>query len=92
MPGPAAQGKTFAVGSRQGHKMEKIQMFPVPGTKWNRGKTGRMEGREGREPRRELNLLYFFYMPLLLREEIPMDFWPLSSKKKNSVMLLNNEL
>lgn len=49
-------------------------------------------GKEGREPRRELNLLYFFYMLLPLREEIPMDFWPLSSKKKNSVMLVNNEL
>lgn len=52
----------------------------------------RQEGWEGRQHRRELNLLYFFYMPLPLGEEIPMDFWPLSSKKKNSVTLLNNEL
>lgn len=33
-PGPAAREKTFAVGLRQGHSMEKIQMFPGPGREW----------------------------------------------------------
>lgn len=49
-------------------------------------------GKESKEHRRELNLIYFFYVSLPLREKIPMDFWPLSSKKKNTVTLLNNKL
>jgi len=28
------RGKTFAMGSRQGHRIEKIEMFPAPGREW----------------------------------------------------------
>lgn len=55
------------------------------------GRTGRWR-EEGGEPRREFKVLYFFYVPSPLREEIPMAFRPLSSKNKTSITLLNNEL
>lgn len=54
-------------------------MFPAPGRV--EVTEGRREGRRA-ESRRELNLLSVCNTPSLLREEIPVDFWPLSGKRK----------
>lgn len=53
----ADQGKTFAMGLQQGHRMEKTQMF-LPRV----GQTEEeMEGRQA-ESQREHNLPYFFHV------------------------------